>query len=75
MKIEDFPEDIRPYIIPTQEGKVVYRCLGCGIVYSIDRLLYTCPDCGQILLIYDLEFDRLKKISGEMWRRIFDYRK
>ncbi len=75
MKIEDFPEDIRPYIIPTREGKVVYRCLGCGMEYSIEKLLYTCPDCGQILLIYDLEFDRLKKISGEMWRRIFDYRK
>ena len=75
MKIEDFPEDIRQYIIPTQEGKVVYRCLGCGMEYSIEKLLYTCPDCGQILLIYDLEFDRLKKISGETWRRIFDYRK
>ena len=75
MKIEDFPIEIRPYIIPRQKGKVVYRCLGCGLEFGIEKLLYTCPDCGQVLLIYDLQFDQLKKISGKLWRRIFDYRK
>jgi len=38
-------------------------------------LLYTCPDCAQVLLIYDLNFECLKKIPGEIWRKIFDYRK
>jgi threonine synthase len=49
--------------------------LGCGREYGINRLLYTCPDCSQVLLIYDRNFDRLKQIPGESWQRIFDYRK
>ena len=75
MKLEDFPEEIRPFIIPKHQGKMVYRCLKCEGEYGIEKLLYTCPDCGQVLLIYDLNFDRLKQIPGETWRRIFDYRK
>ena len=75
MKIEDYPSEIRPYMIPDQEGELVYRCLGCGQEYGIEKLLYTCPDCGQVLLIFDLNFDRLKKIPGELWHRIFDFRK
>ncbi|MBW1753737.1 MAG: threonine synthase, partial [Deltaproteobacteria bacterium] len=75
MKPENFPEDIRPYIIPQHRGKLIYRCLGCKLESGIEELLYTCPDCGQVLLINDLNFDRLKKISGRMWQRIFDYRK
>lgn len=75
MKPENFPEDIRPYIIPQHRGKLIYRCLGCKLEYGIKELLYTCPDCGEVLLINDLNFDRLKKIPGRMWQRIFDYRK
>lgn len=75
MKLEDFPKKIRPFIIPEQEGRLVYRCLSCGMEYGIEKLLYTCPDCAQLLLIYDKNFDRLKKIPGEIWHRIFDYRK
>ncbi|MBU4345311.1 MAG: threonine synthase [Desulfobacteraceae bacterium] len=75
MKLKDFPVEIRPYIIPKQKGKVVYRCLGCGLEFGIEKLLYTCPDCGQVLLIYDLQFDGLKKIPGKLWRKIFDYRR
>jgi threonine synthase len=75
MKIEDYPKDIRPFILPELKGHMVYRCLGCGIEHNIKKLLYTCPSCGKVLLIYDLYFDRLKQIPGETWRRIFDYRK
>ncbi|MFC1812930.1 threonine synthase [Thermodesulfobacteriota bacterium] len=75
MKLEDFPEEIRPFIIPKHQGTLIYRCLRCNREYGIEKLLYTCPDCGQVLLIYDLNFDRLKQIPGETWRRIFDYRK
>lgn len=75
MKIDDFPENIRPFILPELNGHMVYRCLGCGIEHDIKKLLYTCPECGKVLLIYDLNFDRLKQIPGETWRRIFDYRK
>ncbi len=75
MKINDFPEHIRPYVLPETEGKLVYRCLGCGREHGIENLLYTCPDCGKVLLIHDLNFDRLKKIPPATWRQIFDYRK
>jgi threonine synthase len=75
VKLEDFPKEIRPFIIPKHQGAMIYRCLRCNREYGIEKLLYTCPDCGQVLLIYDLNFDRLKKIPGETWRRIFDYRK
>lgn len=75
MKLENFPKDIQPYIIPKQEGKLLYRCLGCGKEYGIEKLLYICPACGQVLLIYDANFDRLKEIPGKLWHKIFDYRK
>lgn len=75
MKIDDFPENIRHFISPELRGRLVYRCLGCGHEYSIEKLLYTCPKCKKVLLIYDLDFQGLKQIPGETWRRIFDYRK
>jgi len=75
VKPEDFPKEIKSFIIPKHHGKLIYRCLGCGREYGIDELLYTCPDCGQLLLIFDEHFERLKKIPGRIWRKIFDYRK
>jgi len=75
MKPADFPEEIKPYIIPKAESKMIYRCLGCNMEFGIKKLLYTCPDCGQVLLIYDKNFKRLKKINGKTWQKIFDYRK
>jgi threonine synthase len=75
VKLEKFPEQIRPLIIPEHSGALIYRCLGCDREYGIEQLLYTCPECNQVLLIYDLNFNRLKQISGETWQKIFDYRK
>ncbi|MCF8096160.1 MAG: pyridoxal-phosphate dependent enzyme, partial [Desulfobacteraceae bacterium] len=75
MKPEDFPEEIRSYLIPKPAGEMIYRCLECGAEFSIRNLLYICPECGHVLLIYDTDFDRLKRISGPTWRRIFDYRR
>ncbi len=75
MNPEAFPEDIQPYLIPRPTGQLTYRCLDCQASFDIKELLYTCPDCGQVLLIDDSDPDRLKNISGEMWRRIFDFRK
>ena len=75
MKLHDFPKEIRDDLLPRHQGRLSYRCLGCGQEYGIDRLLYVCPDCGQMLLLYDLNSERLKKVSAEKWRRLFDYRK
>ena len=75
MKLEKIPAKIRPHIIPRPEGRLIYRCLGCKAEYDINRLLYTCPVCGQVLLIEDVAFDRLLKISADKWHQIFDFRK
>lgn len=75
MKLEDFPKDIRPFIIPDHKGELIYRCLACDLTWGIEKLLYTCPDCGQVLMLCDLNWELIKKTPGEIWRRIFDYRK
>ncbi len=75
MKLENFPIEIQPYLIPKETGRLIYRCLGCGGEHPIKKLLYTCPDCGQVLLIYDSDFSRLKKIPGDLWHKIFDFRR
>ena len=75
MKIDQFPQDIRPHLIPEPRGEMIYRCLGCGGEFVIERLLYTCPECGSLLLLHDKNFQRLHKIEGSQWRKIFDYRR
>ena len=75
MKIDQFPENIRKHLIPKPGGELFYRCLGCQAEHGITSLLYTCPDCGQVLLLHDRQFDRLKAIDGETWRQILDYRR
>ncbi|MBF0112414.1 MAG: threonine synthase [Desulfamplus sp.] len=75
MKIENFPKDIQPFIIPKLKGELFYQCLGCDATYPIDKLLYVCPKCGQVLLIHNRKFDELKKVSGKTWQQIFDYRR
>jgi threonine synthase len=75
VKFEDFPEEIRNDLMPGHQGRLIYRCLSCGHEFGIDRLLYVCPDCGQVLLIHDRNSERLKEVPAERWRRIFDYRK
>jgi threonine synthase len=54
---------------------MVYVCLACDHTHPTDELLYTCPDCGGVLLIEDLDFDRLKKVPGPTWRDVFDFRR
>ena len=75
MKIDQFPSDIRPHLIPEPTGRMLYRCLGCGKKMGIERLLYTCPDCGSVLMLYDERFERTREIGGERWRAILDYRR
>jgi threonine synthase len=75
MKINQFPEDIRGYLIPKPDGQMYYQCLGCNGEFGIDRMLYTCPECGNVLMLHDRNFDRFKGISGGLWRKIFDYRR
>jgi threonine synthase len=75
VKHDEFPKEIRDYLLPSHAGRLKYRCLGCGHDYGIDQLLYVCPDCGQVLLLKDLNAEQLKQIPARKWRRVFDYRK
>jgi len=72
--VSAFPAHVRPYLIPEYTGNCVYECIACAYTGSLDRFLYTCPECGSLLKITDLSFDELKKIPGPVWRDIFDYR-
>jgi len=74
MKLQNFPEEIRSYIIPKPEGEYYYRCLGCGREYGVEKLFYVCPECRGVLMIEDRQWERLKNIPGPKWRQIFDYR-
>lgn len=62
------------YTFPKYRGKIQYHCLGCGNSHGIDELLYTCPDCGEVLLLEDATFDSLQQTSPAKWREIFDSR-
>ena len=75
MRASDFPADIQPQLLPQPSGDLIYRCLQCEEIFSIESLLYTCPKCKSVLLIEDREWERLKKYSGSFWRRLFDYRR
>lgn len=59
---------------PSYRGRMEYVCLGCGARRSGDSLLYTCPDCGGVFLLENLDFAKLKEKSGQAWRDIFDER-
>ncbi len=75
MRIENFPLEIQEYLKPFHKAKMIYRCLGCESEFGIDQLLYICPECGAVLLLHDENFEDLKKIPGQTWQKIFDYRK
>jgi threonine synthase len=75
MKLEAFPAEVRDALLPQPRQGLIYRCLGCHELFGIERLLYTCPACGQVLLIEDLQAERLTHTSGARWRQIFDYRR
>ena len=53
MKPEQFPDDIRPHLIPAPTGEMVYRCLECGAEFDITQLLYTCPHCRGLFMLED----------------------
>jgi threonine synthase len=70
----DFPDDLKPFLAPTPNGEMGYDCLNCGRRHNPDRLLYTCPECGGLLMLTDAKIDRLSEKPGSFWRRLFDHR-
>ncbi len=59
---------------PAYRGRMEYVCQNCGKRFPGDELFYTCPDCGGVFLLEDLDFTSLGALSGKQWRAIFDSR-
>jgi len=59
---------------PGYRGSMRYQCLDCKKTHDIGDLLYTCPACGEVLLLEDAAFDSLASKTGEEWRAVFDAR-
>jgi threonine synthase len=60
---------------PAFRGRMEYVCLACGARHSGDSLLYTCPVCGGVFLLENVDAARLADMGdGAHWRRVFDSR-
>ena len=56
---------------PARRANMEYVCTGCGSRHGVDELLYTCPECGGVLLLEDLDFDALAEVGPEHWRALW----
>jgi threonine synthase len=61
-------------VFPAERGRMEYVCLACGARLPVENLHYTCPVCGEVLLLEDAEFSRLEKRGPAYWRALFDAR-
>ncbi|RLA89441.1 MAG: threonine synthase [Deltaproteobacteria bacterium] len=75
MNIDDIPVEFKNGLIPSHKPKMVYECIECENIYDIEQFLYTCPKCGGLLRLKDLNFDDLKRIPGKVWQKIFGFRR
>lgn len=66
---------VSPSDFPARRAAMEYVCTGCGSRHGVDELLYTCPECGGVLLLEDLDFDALAEAGPRHWRDLFDTRR
>ena len=54
--------------------KAWFECVnGCSGKYSLDEIIYKCPDCGDLLkVVHDMS--ELKKKTAWQWMKVFDER-
>jgi threonine synthase len=59
---------------PTTGYRAWFQCIaGCSGQYSLQEIIYRCPQCGNLLEVgHDLE--RLQQRPPNSWRRLFDER-
>ncbi len=54
--------------------KAVFRCIaGCDEEYPLDEIVYRCKKCGALLEVHH-DIDRLKELSPQKWKELFDSR-
>ena len=51
-----------------------YVCQVCGSRYPGLELHYSCPDCGGVFLLENVDKERLQAVPGWKWREVFDSR-
>jgi threonine synthase len=68
-------EDDMSLDFPSRRARMEYVCMGCGHRFPVDQLVYTCPDCGGVLLLEDLDFDGMREKGAGYWRSLFDGRR
>lgn len=64
-------------MFPTLRHRMEYVCTNpaCQARYPIDHLLYTCPACGGVFLLEDIDFDQYKELGAGYFKGLFQERK
>ena len=62
-------------LFPARRARMEYVCTNCASRFGIDELLYTCPACGGVFLLEDLDFADMRKEGPQAWRDRFDARR
>lgn len=58
----------------SKKMNAAFKCInGCPGEYSLDTVIYRCPNCGSLLEVTH-DFEKLAKLSGKKWRKLFDER-
>ncbi len=53
--------------------KAILKCMDCGSEYSMNEVLFRCPECDGLLdVVHDI--NEIRKVSGEEWKKTFDER-
>ena len=51
-----------------------FQCISeCNTRYNLDEIIYSCPECGNLLEVRH-DIDRLKSKSASEWKALFDRR-
>lgn len=72
MRPDQVPKPVRSYLIPSPHGEMYYECLSCSGRHDIKKLLYTCPNCGGVLL---LKHEGSLEIGPQAYQQTLDFRK
>ncbi len=53
------------------ELRAWFQCInGCSGQYELTKIIYRCPDCGELLEVQH-DMDLLRKRSGDEWKQVF----
>ncbi len=64
-------------MFPTTRHRMEYVCTNpaCQARYPIEHLLYTCPACGGVFLLEDIDFEQYTEFGPAYFKNIFQERK